>query len=400
MLNRSPGMSTTANSPASSIATTSKAMHKFLHLRQPLSGSKHPNPRVLQPGHCYKYPFLFVIPQHLLPQACTHDTVCSSVKQAHLQPPPSLEDTAPGDFRISYAVRVVLSKVSGKGTTKVLSSCARNVHIVPAFEKSQYFDSAKNNTNICTRLEQNIKRGFERRTMGRMVVEASPANPVLRQSISQDNMANTIIMHINLLFDPVLDAGPPQPKEISAKLHTHTFYATVPWEVRPSWTDQWLLAGRAQEAFTKKTRLASFGIGPFQWTKHIRGANGAQIENAPKEPSPDSSTSFAGDIYYTASVVLPIVLPKSETQVPTFHSCLLSRTYDLKVRITHNTPKSNLHMANTTFKVPLNVLYTRGDKREVLSTEKEEFSDHVSCVLDSCDNKNPPPTYASLIRVT
>lgn len=388
-------MSTTTNSPASSIATTSKAMHKFLHLRQPLPGSKHPNSRVLQPGHCYKYPFLFVIPQHLLPQACTHDTVCSSVRQAHLQPPPSLEDTAPGEFRISYAVRVVLSKVSSKGMTKVLSSCARNMRIIPAFEKRQYLDSVMNNANICSRLEQNLKRGFERRTMGRMIVEASPANPILCQSISQGNIANTIIMHVNLRFDPVLDASPPQPKEISAKLHTHTFYATVPWEVRPSWADERHLAGRAHEAFTKKTKLASFGVGPLQWTKHIRGANRAQIENAPKEPSPGSSTSFPGGIYYTASVVLPIVLPKSETQVPTFHSCLLSRTYDLKVRIAYNTPKSNSHMTNTTFKVPLHVLYTRSDMGEVLSTEKEEFSHRVSCVLDSCDNKHPPPTYAS-----
>ena len=368
-------------------------MHKFLNLRQPLSGSKYPNPQVLQPGHHYEYPFLFVISQRLLPQACTHDTVSSSVKQTHLQPPPSLEDMAPGDFRISYAVRVVLSKITCKGTTKTLINLAKNVRIFPVTEHPQCLNSIMSNSNIYTRSEQNIKHGFERRTMGRMVVEASPANSVLCQPISQENTTNTIIIRLNLRFDPVLDASPPQPKEISAKLHANTFYSTIPWEDCPSWTDGLLLAGRAQSAFTKKTKLGSFGVGPFQWTKHIRSADEVQIEDS-LEPFPDPSTSFAGGTFYTASAVLPISLPKSETQVPTFHSCLISRTYDLKIHITHDTPKSDFQKSNANVKVPLNVSYAGGDKREVISTLKEEFPERVSCVLDSCD-KHPPPKYAA-----
>lgn len=382
-----------ANAPASSVATTSKAMHKFLHLRQPLPGNKHPNPRVLQPGRCYEYPFLFVVPQHLLPQACTHDTVSSSITQAHLQLPPSLEDTSPGDFRISYAVRAVVSNVSDKGATKVLSKCTKKVRILPAAEKQLCMDPVLDNANICTRLEQDIKRGLEKHTKGHMSVEAAPANPVLRQPVSQGNKTNTTMMRVTLRFDPaVLDASPPQPKEISAKLHTHTFYATIPWRDRPSWTDNLLLAGRAQSAFTKKTKLGSFGVGPLQWTKHAR-----DIDEISKTMSPDPSTNHlagGGDIYYTTSFVLPISLPQSETQIPTFHSCLISRTYDLKIRITHNTSKSGSRTPDGVVKVPLNVFYRRDDSQEVPSTLKEDFfSDCVPCGFDSCDIKRSPPEY-------
>lgn len=386
-------MSITANSPASSVATTSKAMHKFLHLRQPLSGNRHPNPRVFQPGQRYEYPFVFVVPQKLLPQACTHDACSPSITQAHLQLPPSLEDTSPGDFRISYAVRAVVSKVSGKGTTRVLSNCTRKVRIVPSTEKQLLLDPVLDNMNICTRLEQDIKRGFEKHTKGHMAVEASPASPVLCQSASQKNTTNTTMIRVNLRFDPVHDASPPQPKEISAKLHTHTFYATIPWKDHPSWSDKLLLAGRAQSAFTKKTKLGSFGAAPLQWIKHTRDADEPHIEDSPSTFS-RSSTSLTGGTYYTTSFVLPVSLPQSETQVPTFHSCLISRTYDLKIRITHNTSKSGSRTPDGVVKVPLNVFYRRDDSQEVPSTLKEDFfSDCVPCGFDSCDIKRSPPEY-------
>ncbi|KAJ5623681.1 hypothetical protein N7490_012286 [Penicillium lividum] len=60
------------------------------------------------------------------------------------------------------------------------------------------------------------------------------------------------------------------------------------------------------------------------------------------DDSTGHSASFAGDTYYTASLVILISLPNSQTFVPTFHSCLVSRTYSLDVSLSYHTPAANV----------------------------------------------------------
>ena len=62
------------------VATTSptngrtEAFHNFVRLLQPMDPSAFPDPRVIEAGKTYKYPFTFVVPDTLLPQSCTHGT--------------------------------------------------------------------------------------------------------------------------------------------------------------------------------------------------------------------------------------------------------------------------------------------------------------------------------------
>ena len=50
------------------------------------------------------------------------------------------------------------------------------------------------------------------------------------------------------------------------------------------------------------------------------------------EKSPDPAAVL--DTYYTARVVVPIDLPKSDkTYVPSFHTCLVSRIYSLDIAL-------------------------------------------------------------------
>ena len=90
------------------------ARHNFLKLTMPIRESDYPHPRVAEAGRTYTFPFHFVVPDQLLPRACSHSTVGDHVHHAHCQLPPSMgdrtlplkDDLSPDMAIVDYAVRV------------------------------------------------------------------------------------------------------------------------------------------------------------------------------------------------------------------------------------------------------------------------------------------------------
>lgn len=80
------------------VATTSPtngrtdAFHNFIRLQQPMHPSAFPNPRVMEAGKTYRFPFTFVVPDKLLPQSCTHTKKPGFPEDGHMALPPSLGD--------------------------------------------------------------------------------------------------------------------------------------------------------------------------------------------------------------------------------------------------------------------------------------------------------------------
>jgi hypothetical protein len=99
------------------------------------------------------------------------------------------------------------------------------------------------------------------------------------------------------------------------------------------------------------------------------------------DTSTAASTSASGETYYTASVVIPISLPKNKTFVPTFHSCLMSRTYSLDLSLTYHTPGANVLTPTISLRLPIQVItqpkYADSPKSEmgmvVTQEELDEF---------------------------
>ena len=69
-----------------------EAFHNFIRLVQPLDPSTFSDPRIIEAGKIYKFPFTFVVPDTLLPQACSHSKQPRFPEGGHLSPPPSLGD--------------------------------------------------------------------------------------------------------------------------------------------------------------------------------------------------------------------------------------------------------------------------------------------------------------------
>ncbi|GAB1203599.1 hypothetical protein APSETT445_002235 [Aspergillus pseudonomiae] len=94
------------------------------------------------------------------------------------------------------------------------------------------------------------------------------------------------------------------------------------------------------------------------WIKHAGvqlSEKGAWVDLTRTEPSPTTSPTEDRGTYYTAAVIVPITLPQTKAFVPTFHSCLISRTYALDLNLCYHTPNASLLTSRISLRLPIQI---------------------------------------------
>jgi hypothetical protein len=341
----------------------------FLKLRQPIDDMEYPTPRVLESGRSYTFPFTFVVPDRLLPQVCTHAKKNVHVEQSHTLLPPTLgdpilasdgkkllDDMAPSMSRIGYIVRafVLQKQITGNAVVSI-GAVAKKIRIIPIVEEEPPIEITAT-SSFCTRKEKSVKRGTLRGKLGRLVASSLQPKPV--QLLPPNGVPNDTVSTaatVNLRFDPIGDEQPPQLGTMTSKLRASTFFSASPWDDFPASTGMpFAQVGRG--LYTETVPLLTMCVGSAQWTKQFSSNDSLRRDSAQSSSSDLSvgpSSAFTGDTYYTASIVVPVTLPKSKAFVPTFHSCLMSRTYSLDLSLTYHTPATNLMTPTISLRVPV-----------------------------------------------
>ncbi|KAJ5639065.1 uncharacterized protein N7484_006927 [Penicillium longicatenatum] len=371
----------------------------FLKLRQPIEDTDYPTPRVLEAGRTYSFPFTFVVPARLLPQVCMHAKKNNHIHRSHTMLPPTLgdsmvsadgktliDDMAPDMSQIAYIVRVTVLKRSGHHESKTLANVAKKVRIIPTVEEEPPLNTV-DHTNYCTRKEKTVKRGFLRGKQGQLVAAALQPKPIclLPPSCETHDTVSTVAK-VQLRFDPVGNEQPPRLGSMTSKIRASTYYSANPWEDFPCQSGA-LVAQVGQGLYTDTVSLSSMCVASAKWEKHSSSERRDSVNSASSSSTDSSvdstgpSASFTGDTYYTASLVVPVSLPSSKTFVPTFHSCLMSRTYSLDCSLSYHTPGANVLTPTISLRLPIQVItqpkYTESTKSElglvVTQEELDEF---------------------------
>ncbi|KOS41077.1 hypothetical protein ACN38_g8057 [Penicillium nordicum] len=341
----------------------------FLKLRQPIDEMEYPTPRVLESGRSYEYPFTFVVPDRLLPQVCSHPKKNVHLQRSHTMLPPTLgdpilasngktllDDMAPSMSQIAYTVRasVLQKQLVGPGVLAI-AGIAKKVRIIPTVEEEPPVEISAS-PSLCTRKEKSVKRGTFRGTLGRVVASSSQPKPIqLLPPDGEPTDTVSTVATVNLRFDPVGDEQPPPLGTMTSKLRVSTFFSAAPWEDFPSTTGM-PFAHIGCGLYTESVPLLTMCVASAQWTKQSTAADTMRRDSTDSSSSDSStgpSSAFTGDTYYTASVVVPVTLPKSKAFVPTFHSCLMSRIYALDLSLTYHTPATNLMTPTISLRVPV-----------------------------------------------
>ncbi|KAF7714567.1 Uncharacterized protein PECH_006117 [Penicillium ucsense] len=346
----------------------------FLKLRQPIEESEYPCPRILEAGRTYSYPFTFVVPDRLLPQACTHPRSSIHIHHAHTTLPPTLgdpmlagngktllDDMAPSMCQVSYTVRAAVLKkpVGDQGELKTLANTAKKVRIIPAIAEEPPINVADHTVYI-TQKEKLVKRGFLRGKLGRLVASASQPSPIrlLPLGRAADNTVTTVA-RIHLRFDPVGGEQPPKLGSLSSKIRVSTHFGAGPWEDFPTQKTSTHQGQVGQGLYIDAVPISNMCVASAQWKKHttqLEPERRSSMLSMISDDSQESTTADAKATYFTTSLVIPISLPKNKAFVPTFHSCLISRIYALDLSLTYHTPGANVLTPTISLRLPIQVI--------------------------------------------
>lgn len=370
MSNEAAGSTKTYVDKLASTATMNgrtEATHRWLRLLQPILRSQLPENGTIEAGRTYTFPFTFVVPTHLLPRACAHKCENSHVKEAHLLLPPSfgdpelsghddklLDDLAPDMTRVSYSIRVKLTKWNNDGSENVVMEASKKLRIKPAYEEQAPL-TIDHDEEYYGRQEKTLRKGFMKGKLGRLVMEAvQPSSFRLPATAPGDGIPSiTTMAKVRLRFDPhETNSPPPRLGSLSSKLKVTTFYASTPRRAFPTRTTTF--PNMSQGYISESLPLSSLCVASVDWHRHGPEITAPQPYDLERRDSALSTISVgcSNQIiptpsshhrvhlpYYTAAIVVPLSLPTNKHFVPTFHTCIVSRVYTLGLTLTtHGQP--------------------------------------------------------------
>lgn len=244
------------------------------------------------------------------------------------------DDISPDMTRISYSITVkILKRRDSDNKTVTLAEETRKVRIIPVYEDLPPAMVDTSDKDLALHKERTVRKGFLKGRLGRLVVEGQ--QPSALHTLTSSACPPTTIVPVTVTFypaDPSLQ--PPVLHTLSTKLRTHTFFSTNPIMYFPA---PWHVAldgalGRYHEA----SFIGSQNLSGVKWTPHY--------------------TLGGVTDHYTTELTLPIVTPKFKYLVPSFHSCLISRSYTIEVHLDVHTPGYNIGThPGVTLKIPLQV---------------------------------------------
>jgi hypothetical protein len=336
-----------------------KSSQTFLTLRQPGLEARCPLDRTLQRGTTYDFPFEFVVPKRLVDGSCGHQIASPAVREAHLALPPSfsrhdsvgkggdVDATVPETTIINYGISATIFKSkklnASKGPT-TLATAWREILVVPCTDAALPTDINKTTrgaapSDHCLRSVKKMSKGIIRSSLGTVTVEATQPKR-LKLKRREDGGAShrfcTVPVNVMLRFDNKnrSTAKAPQVSKITSRLEVNTFYTTSNHQDLPQKNDS--VYDRNRRVYTKHLPSTSFSPEKVVWrTAKTQSKDELFLEPAHLEikdlaaetlSTPNSSSR-------TADLLVPVSIPVPTTLVPSFHSCLISRTYILETSI-------------------------------------------------------------------
>ncbi|RFN48909.1 hypothetical protein FIE12Z_6838 [Fusarium flagelliforme] len=325
-----------------------KSAHKFLLLRMPIPESALPEDGVLQAGFTYQVPFSFVIPYQLPSAACRHRNAI--IRERHLQLPPTVgpawehDDMAVHTVNITYGVEARGSFMTGREQPPL--------HIVPG------------NPRYVLSQEKTIRKDILSSKLGFIRASTLQPDPV---TITTDKLQpSDISLNIDLEFWPNGNKEPPEIYAKSASIKASTYYSTghlsfLPDQhsfpsVMPNPILSFVLDENATVTCPKPNWRLNSSSTPSPPVSR-RGSEYSEVgdeppRNVPRRGSKSSDIIKTEAPRHTATLPISITLPSPDNKIllPTFHSCLISRTYTLEIILA-----SRAHGSSFTLRMPVQI---------------------------------------------
>ncbi|EQB43476.1 arrestin [Colletotrichum gloeosporioides Cg-14] len=300
----------------------------LLKVDMPVAESAYPNSRIFKAGETYKIPFRFIIPSQLTEAACQHDVESTSIRDYHLRLPSSLTswdkyDMAPKLLGIRYHIKARIVRESDPQCAKpseVLSEAQYEINLLAASPEEPPLSVNAWDSQYRLIESRSISKALFSGPLGRITAAATQPPTI---HLSRDGRsACGSFFQANLIFEPsVTSAAPPEVVLQSVKIVAQTWYSTKVMKGLPN-------MGSLREPFNISARVLWETLEYESWKR--KALPDSQDATEAKEESWDSAPPTPYSTTLRAEFSLPTekyVFP------PTFHSCLISRTYALRISL-------------------------------------------------------------------
>ncbi|KAF4915618.1 hypothetical protein CGCVW01_v010297 [Colletotrichum viniferum] len=300
----------------------------LLKVDMPVAESSYPESRIFKAGETYKIPFRFIIPSQLTEAACQHDVESTSIRDYHLRLPSSLTswdkyDMAPKLLGIRYHIKAKVVQESGPQCprpSEVLSEAQCEINLLAASPEEPPLSVNARDSQYRVIESKNVSKALFSGPLGR--VTAAAAQPPTIHLSRDGRSACSSSFQANLIFEPsVTSVTPPEVVLQSVKIVAQTWYSTKVMNGLPN-------IGALREPFNISARVLWQTLEYESWksktlpdSQDSAEAKEESWDSAP--PTPYSTTLRAEFRLPTEKYVFP----------PTFHSCLISRTYALQISL-------------------------------------------------------------------
>ncbi|PYH37595.1 uncharacterized protein BO87DRAFT_450804 [Aspergillus neoniger CBS 115656] len=305
--------------------------------------------RVDSPG---TFPFTFVIPSALPTESCSHVVFDPLVRYAHTALPPSLgsktpcaprskkaDILTPNAVQIRYCIKATLQACQQDQEPKL--STTRDIYIIPTPSSERpppAFTPATNNSDKPSQLalenhespmKAQIVRNIFRRKEGRLIGEILHAGPLTMHLHQQRPTEATIPLRLRYY----------SASGVHPRLHnlTVSIRASTSFGLSPSPDISYQTQSHQSSVYTKTLQIATQDMSSITW------------EVVPCPTKTDSQIEMA----YEALVPVSFSLSPDGPFVPTFHSCMVGRSYELEFRVYYQVGWESIFPRRITTTVPL-----------------------------------------------
>lgn len=338
----------------------------FLKLRMPVRESDLPDPRVFEAGRTYALPFHFVVPHQLTIGACNHKCQNPLVQDQHLRLPPSMgvwddNDQAPDMAHIEYAIRAHATRKNGPdgAAAKVLEG-HQILKVMPSMPEDAPLDVTDKDERYQLSKSKTIRKNLMTTKVGKLSVKSTQPSAVVLAADAYSMSGSSL--RLNLEFNPTsVDTAPPKINSITAKLQSTTFYASVPAEQLPNMGCRDTYRINPTLTYSTHNAISLPALDKVNWEKQssvsTRRGSGSSV-SSPDDYTSESDSPHSGHqqsskknkkcpIKHIATLDLPFTLPVQNHKffLPTFHSCLISRTYVLHVTLSAGPLNTNISLS-------------------------------------------------------
>ncbi|CAH0021925.1 unnamed protein product [Clonostachys rhizophaga] len=356
---------------------TTNSVRTFLKLRMPIDNEHLPEDRVFVAGKTYSIPFHFVIPHQLIITSCNHGCENPAVKDQHLCLPPTIgyweaDDQAPDMTHIEYAIKAQAVSRSAPGSEPKYSVVEgkKIIKVLPALPEEAPLDIKMSDERYCMSKTKTLRKNLFAGKLGELKVTGRQPKAVMLSSNGLS--ASETTARINLEFEPtVADGVPPKINSVAGKIITTTFFGSTPQDKLPNFgpkdsyaTNQLLTYDGTHNLFTTRPEKVSWAQSRIPLLRKDSGystvgstnedemtASDEEAQSNPRVKEKKKKSPGSG-VKHCAAIDLPIKIPVSNKRIflPTFHNCLISRTYVLQLTL-------SVGPSNTTFSlnVPLQI---------------------------------------------